>query len=330
MTPKSSRYRGVTLFRPTGKWRAQISTGGRTTSLGDHDTEEEAARAFDRAAINKSGSNAVTNFGMEEYASELNDLARMTQSELVASLRTKARRHGRQTSQYRGVSLLKQTGKWHAQINVGGKQLHLGFFASEELAARAYDRAAIYKHGVERAPVTTNFDLTDYAGEMGALMRMTQQELLQMLAKGKQQAEAKMGITGKRAAPPAGRNHGSSSNRSGPPWKKPRTEATDGVDAAAADALRVPPKSEPEHAIAVAAAAAAVAALNEAGVTGEGAAAAAVAAAAAAAAAARGSGARLGMCRSCARRTGLWSARGRPRGASFSTLASCRAVRSGT
>lgn len=31
---KSSRYRGVTLFRPTGKWRAQISSGGKTTSLG--------------------------------------------------------------------------------------------------------------------------------------------------------------------------------------------------------------------------------------------------------------------------------------------------------
>ena len=31
---KSSRYRGVTLFRPTGKWRSQISADGKTTSLG--------------------------------------------------------------------------------------------------------------------------------------------------------------------------------------------------------------------------------------------------------------------------------------------------------
>ncbi len=31
----------------------QISAGGKTTSLGDHDTEVAAARAFDRAAINK-------------------------------------------------------------------------------------------------------------------------------------------------------------------------------------------------------------------------------------------------------------------------------------
>lgn len=55
----------------------------------------------------------------------------MSQQDLVSSLRSKARRHSSQTSRFRGVSLLKQTGKWHAQINFGGKQLHLGFFAVE-------------------------------------------------------------------------------------------------------------------------------------------------------------------------------------------------------
>lgn len=49
--------------------------------------------------------------------------AEMTQTELVAMLRSRARKSGTQTSHYRGVSLLKQTGKWHAQINVGGKQV---------------------------------------------------------------------------------------------------------------------------------------------------------------------------------------------------------------
>lgn len=50
-------------------------------------------------------------------------IAEMTQTELVAMLRSRARKSGTQTSHYRGVSLLKQTGKWHAQINVGGKQV---------------------------------------------------------------------------------------------------------------------------------------------------------------------------------------------------------------
>lgn len=49
--------------------------------------------------------------------------AGMSQTELVAMLRSRARKSGTQTSHFRGVSLLKQTGKWHAQINVGGKQV---------------------------------------------------------------------------------------------------------------------------------------------------------------------------------------------------------------
>jgi len=43
-------------------------------SLGDHDTEEEAAHAFDRAAINKGGKAAKTNFPMAEYEAEVTEL----------------------------------------------------------------------------------------------------------------------------------------------------------------------------------------------------------------------------------------------------------------
>ena len=51
--------------------------------------------------------------------------AAMQQTELVAMLRSRARKSGTQTSHYRGVSLLKQTQKWHAQINVGGRQVNI-------------------------------------------------------------------------------------------------------------------------------------------------------------------------------------------------------------
>ena len=49
----------------------QISIEGQTTSLGDYDTQEAAAAAFDRAAINRDGAGAATNFNMVDYAGEM-------------------------------------------------------------------------------------------------------------------------------------------------------------------------------------------------------------------------------------------------------------------
>lgn len=96
-------------------------------------------------------------------------------------LKAQARKHDSRTSPYRGVSLLRQTGKYHAQINVQRKQIHLGFFFSEEEAARAYDRAAIFKASIEGGAICTNMDINDYRDEIPVLQSMTQLELLQML-----------------------------------------------------------------------------------------------------------------------------------------------------
>lgn len=106
----------------------------------------------------------------------------MGQAELVQMLRSRARKSGMQTSNFRGVSLLKQTKKWHAQINVSGKQVHLGFFGTEEQAARAYDRAAINKGARERTKIITNFDISEYDRELGILCSIDQGELVSALA----------------------------------------------------------------------------------------------------------------------------------------------------
>lgn len=41
----SSKHRGVTFVKATGKWRAQVMLNRRNHFLGDHDTEDAAAQA---------------------------------------------------------------------------------------------------------------------------------------------------------------------------------------------------------------------------------------------------------------------------------------------
>jgi hypothetical protein len=50
------------------------------------------------------------------------------------------------TSGFKGVSWSQQAQKWRAQIEAGGKSTHLGYFSTPELAAAAYDAAAIEYH----------------------------------------------------------------------------------------------------------------------------------------------------------------------------------------
>ncbi len=45
------------------------------------------------------------------------------------------------TSGYKGVSLFKKTGKWQAYIYLKRKRVHLGYYETKELAAKARKRA---------------------------------------------------------------------------------------------------------------------------------------------------------------------------------------------
>lgn len=61
-TGKSSKFRGVSFYKPRGVWQAQITYNGKNSGLGHFLNEKDAAIAYDAAAKEKFGEFAVLNF----------------------------------------------------------------------------------------------------------------------------------------------------------------------------------------------------------------------------------------------------------------------------
>lgn len=68
-----SKYRGVARHHHNGRWEARIGRvfGNKYLYLGTYATQEEAATAYDMAAIEYRGLNAVTNFDLSRYVNYL-------------------------------------------------------------------------------------------------------------------------------------------------------------------------------------------------------------------------------------------------------------------
>jgi osmotically-inducible protein OsmY len=118
-----SKHRGVSWDKRSKKWIACIKYDGKQHGLGSFEGEEDAARAYDKAARAHHGEKAQLHFPAEGESGS------------------------KQSSNYRGVTWEKKRYKWAANIRYDGKQHHLGYFEDEEEAARAYDRAARVHHG---------------------------------------------------------------------------------------------------------------------------------------------------------------------------------------
>lgn len=66
----TSGYRGVSWYRWYQKWVAAITINYKKIYLGYHKSKEDAARAYDLAAIEHHGNFAKTNFPKEDYLAE--------------------------------------------------------------------------------------------------------------------------------------------------------------------------------------------------------------------------------------------------------------------
>ncbi|KAG1681527.1 hypothetical protein FOA52_014033 [Chlamydomonas sp. UWO 241] len=131
---KSSRYPGVSWHKSGLLWHVKLKDlqSKRQQHIGYYASEEDAARAYDFTVVQAHGPGAKRNFPGEDN------------NKPPATVRQQ-----RKTSRYLGVSLSKNGSSWYVSLqDLQTKRMrHIGSFAPEEDAARAYDYAAVQARG---------------------------------------------------------------------------------------------------------------------------------------------------------------------------------------
>ncbi|XP_076889258.1 APETALA2-like protein 3 [Bidens hawaiensis] len=100
------------------------------------------------------------------------------QQQYIQKVRKSRRGPRPQSSQYRGVTFYRRTGRWESHIWDCGKQVYLGGFDTAHAAARAYDRAAIKFRGLD---ADINFSICDYQEDLKQIKNLTKEEFVHIL-----------------------------------------------------------------------------------------------------------------------------------------------------
>ncbi len=121
---RKSRFRGVTFSQ--NRYIAEIFKDNQRYYLGTYDTDEDAARAYNKKSKELYGDQAF-----------LNDVE--GDIEIVG--------HKQKSSKYRGVSYNKKYNNWKVILRKDYKEVHAGTYKTEEEAALAYNKKAKEIHG---------------------------------------------------------------------------------------------------------------------------------------------------------------------------------------
>ncbi|CAL5200308.1 unnamed protein product [Lathyrus oleraceus] len=118
---------------------------------------------------------SVMDLSLDRHLGGENGVAQVPQRPQVK----KSRRGPRsRSSQYRGVTFYRRTGRWESHIWDCGKQVYLGGFDTAHAAARAYDRAAIKFRGLD---ADINFNLVEYEEDMNQMKNLSKEEFVHIL-----------------------------------------------------------------------------------------------------------------------------------------------------